>query len=72
MSYEGILVWHGWRYAVDWWDACSRGINTLDTAEQVEFLAHIYYNCRVAGGGVNLAPKDLDTVVDMFKTYRKR
>jgi L-fuculose-phosphate aldolase len=45
---------------------------TFDTAEQVEFLAHIYYNCRLAGGGVNLAPKDLDVVVDMFKTYRKR
>jgi L-fuculose-phosphate aldolase len=43
---------------------------TFDMAEQMEFLAHIYYHCRIAGGGVQLSAHDLDQAMDSFKAYR--
>lgn len=42
----------------------------LDVAQQMEFLAQIYYQCRVAGGGVCLTPEELKTAMEAFGHYR--
>ena len=44
---------------------------TLDVAQQIEFLSQLYYNCKLAGGGVNLSKEDLDVVLGQFVTYRQ-
>ena len=44
---------------------------TLDVAQQIEFLAQLYYNTKMAGGGVNLEQKDLDVVLGQFGSYRQ-
>ena len=44
---------------------------TLDVAQQIEFLAQLYYNTKMAGGGVNLKDKDLEVVLGQFGSYRQ-
>ena len=44
---------------------------TLDIAQQIEFVAQVYYHARVAGGGVMLSDKDMEHVLGSFKTYRQ-
>lgn len=44
---------------------------TLDVAQQIEFLAQLYYNTRLAGGAVKLEQKDLDVVLGQFGSYRQ-
>ncbi len=44
---------------------------TLDIAQQIEFISRLYYNARVAGGGVLLSEKDMERVLGSFKTYRQ-
>ncbi len=43
----------------------------LDVAQQTEFLAQLYYNTRLAGGGVKLSEKDLSVVLGQFGSYRQ-
>lgn len=45
---------------------------TLDVAQQVEFVAHLYYNTLIAGGGINLSDKELKSVLGAFQTYRQK
>jgi len=45
---------------------------TLDVAQQIEFVSQLYYNTRVAGGAVNLTPKDMEVVLGSFQNYRKK
>lgn len=44
---------------------------TLDIAQQIEFVAQVYYHARVAGGGVMLSDKDMEHVLGSFKAYRQ-
>ena len=43
----------------------------FDTAQQIEFLAKVYYHARMAGGGVKLTDAELDAVLGKFQNYRK-
>lgn len=45
---------------------------TLDVAQQIEFVSQLYYNTRMAGGAVNLSPKDMEIVLGSFQNYRKK
>lgn len=45
---------------------------TLDVAQQVEFSCQLYYNTRVAGGGVKLADADIEHVLGKFQSYRQK
>ena len=45
---------------------------TLDVAQQIEFVSQLYYNTRMAGGAVNLTPKDMEIVLGSFQNYRKK
>lgn len=45
---------------------------TLDIIQQVEFVSQMYYNARVAGGGNILGKDVIDSVLDVFKTYRAK
>ena len=45
---------------------------TLDVAQQIEFVSQLYYNTRMAGGAVNLTPKDMEVVLGSFQSYRKK
>ncbi len=42
----------------------------FDAAQQIEFLAKVYYHTRLAGGGVSLTPEELDAVLGKFQNYR--
>ena len=45
----------------------------FDIAEQVEFVAHLYYGTLVAGdAGIELSQPDLDHVLGKFGAYRQR
>lgn len=44
----------------------------LDVAQQTEFVAHLYYNARVAGGGINLTDEEMKHVLGAFQTYRQK
>ncbi|MCH4054152.1 MAG: L-fuculose-phosphate aldolase [Atopobiaceae bacterium] len=45
----------------------------FDVAEQIEFVAHLYYNTLVAGdSGVPLSQEDLNYVLGKFGSYRQR
>lgn len=44
----------------------------LDVAEQIEYVAHLYYNTRLAGGGKSLAPEQVQPFVDAYPSYRKK
>ena len=41
----------------------------LNTAEEVEFVARIYYQARCAGTPVLLSDPEMDIVIEKFKTY---
>ena len=41
----------------------------LNTAEEVEFVARIYYQTKCAGTPVLLPDKEMDVVIEKFKTY---
>ena len=41
----------------------------FNTAEEVEFVARIYYQAKCAGAPVLLPDKEMDTVIEKFKTY---
>ncbi len=41
----------------------------LNTAEEVEFVARIYYQARCAGTPVLLSDGEMDVVIEKFKTY---
>jgi L-fuculose-phosphate aldolase len=43
----------------------------FDAAQQIEFLAKVYYHTRMAGGGVPLTPEELDGVLGKFQHYRQ-
>ena len=43
----------------------------FDAAQQLEFLAKVYYYTRQAGGGVNLTPEELEGVLGKFQSYRQ-
>ena len=43
----------------------------FDAAQQLEFLAKVYYHTRLAGGGVQLTPEQLDAVLGKFQSYRQ-
>ena len=43
----------------------------FDAAQQLEFLAKVYYYTRQAGGGVNLTPEELEAVLGKFQSYRQ-
>ncbi len=45
---------------------------TLDIAQQIEFVSQIYYNARVAGGGVIMSEKDMAVVLGQFEHYRQK
>lgn len=44
----------------------------LDVAQEIEFLSQIYYNCRVAGGAVNLTKEDVKHMRDMVESYHQK
>ena len=53
--------------------ACAGNISyAMDIAEQIEFVANIYYNTLLAGGPKMLKDEDIDVVLEAFKTYRQR
>ena len=41
----------------------------LNTAEEVEFVARIYYQAKCAGSPVLLSDGEMDVVIEKFKTY---
>lgn len=41
----------------------------LNTAEEVEFAARVYYQARCAGQPVLLPDREMDVVIEKFKTY---
>jgi L-fuculose-phosphate aldolase len=41
----------------------------FNTAEEVEFVARIYYQAKCAGAPVLLPDKEMDVVMEKFKTY---
>ena len=43
----------------------------FDVAQQIEFLAQVYYQTKLAGGAVSLTPQELEAVLDKFQHYRK-
>ena len=43
----------------------------FDVAQQLEFLAKVYYYTKMAGGGVNLTPEELEAVLGKFRNYRQ-
>ena len=43
----------------------------FDAAQQLEFLAKVYYYTRQAGGGVNLTPEELEAMLGKFQSYRQ-
>ena len=43
----------------------------FDVAQQTEFLAQVYYQAKLAGGGVCLKPEELEEVLGKFQHYRK-
>ena len=43
----------------------------FDVAEQMEFLAQVYYQTRLAGGAVRLTDPELEAVLGKFSHYRK-
>lgn len=43
----------------------------FDAAQQLEFLAKLCYYTRLAGGGVELTPDQLEAVLGKFQDYRK-
>lgn len=45
---------------------------TFDIAQQVEFLAQIYYNTRVAGKPILLTEDEVSAVLEGFKAYRQK
>lgn len=45
---------------------------TLDVAQQIEFLAQLYYNTMLVGGGKELSEKDLSVVLGTFGAYRQK
>ena len=44
----------------------------FDAAQQLEFLAKVYYHARLAGGGINLTPHQLQAVLGKFQSYRQQ
>lgn len=44
---------------------------TLDTAQQTEFLAQIYYNTLLAGKSVVMSDEDIQIVLGQFTSYRQ-
>ena len=44
---------------------------TLDVAQQLEFLAKVYYYTKQAGGGVDLTAAELEAVLGKFQSYRQ-
>lgn len=44
----------------------------FDTAQQLEFLAKVYYHARLAGGGICLTPDQLQAVLGKFQSYRQQ
>lgn len=65
------------------YDACllgnhgllARGSNiayTFDIAQQVEFVAQLYYNCKLAGGGKVLDLSVVESVLHAFHGYRSK
>ncbi len=43
----------------------------FDAAQQLEFLAKVYYYTRQAGGGVELTAEELEAVLGKFGSYRQ-
>lgn len=43
----------------------------FDAAQQLEFLAKVYYYTKLAGGGVELTPEELEGVLGKFQGYRQ-
>lgn len=44
----------------------------FDVAQQMEFVAEVYYRCKLAGGGVNMPPQELEHMLDNFHNYRTK
>ena len=46
---------------------------TIDVAQQIEFLAHVYFNTKLLGDkGINLTDEDLKVVLGQFIYYRQK
>lgn len=71
-----------WEEMEDRYNACLLGNHGLlavggslsyafDAAQQLEFLAKVYYYTKQAGGGVNLTPEQLEAVLGKFQGYRQ-
>lgn len=43
----------------------------FDVAQQTEFLAQVYYQTKLAGGGISLTAPELEEVLGKFQHYRK-
>lgn len=41
----------------------------FDVAQQIEFVAELYYRAKAAGTPVNLSPEHIDSTMEKFKTY---
>lgn len=44
----------------------------FDVAQQMEFVSELYYRSRVAGQPVLLSDTQIESVLEAFKTYRKK
>lgn len=44
----------------------------FNTAEETEFVAGIYYHCRIAGDPVLLPEEEMQEIVPIFKTYGQK
>ena len=71
-----------WEGMKDQYNACLLGNHGLlavggslsfafDAAQQLEFLAKVYYYTKQAGGGVNLTAEELEAVLGKFQSYRQ-
>ena len=58
--------------SLDYWLVQGNISYAMDIAEQIEFVANIYYNTLLAGGPKMLKDEDIDVVLEAFKTYRQR
>lgn len=53
--------------------ACGGSMSyAFDVAQQMEFVSELYYRTKLAGGSVLLNNEQIESVVETFKTYRKK
>ncbi len=53
--------------------SCGKDMQyAFDIAEQIEFVAQLYYRAKVAGDPVNLDPNQVASLLETFENYAKR